>query len=82
MKGIVKFINSNKGLCAIELENNNFTIFEDFDGGLSVGDLVSGNLEDLGGETIYNLTQEIEVDGCIENIGCGENQLLTQLRMS
>ena len=80
MKGIVKYINPNKRLCAIEVESNNFTIFEDFDGSLSVGDIVTGNLEDLGGETLYNKTQDIEVEGFIENIGCGENQLQNQLK--
>jgi len=80
MKGIVKFINSNNGLCAIELESNNFTIFEDFDEGFEVGDQVSGNLEDLGGETLFNVTQGISVDGFIENIGCSEGQLRQQLK--
>ncbi|WP_291133267.1 hypothetical protein [Flavobacterium sp. UBA7682] len=81
MKGIVKYVNSRNGLCAIEVETNNFTIFEDFDEGLSVGDIVTGNLESLGGETLYNKTQGIEVDGSIENHGCGENQIETQLRL-
>lgn len=79
MKGIVKYVNTRNGLCAIEVETNNFTIFEDFDEGLSVGDIVSGDLESLGGETLYNKTQEIEVDGSIENYGCGENQIETLL---
>lgn len=80
MKGIVRFINENRGLCAIELDTNNYTIFEDLDGSLSVDDIVSGNLEDLGSEIIYNITQQIYVDGFIENIGCGLNQLQNQLR--
>lgn len=79
MKGIVKFINQNRGLCAIELDTNNYTIFEDLDGNLSINDIVSGNLEDLGGDTIYNITQQIHVDGSIENIGCSFNQLKNQL---
>lgn len=81
MRGIVRYVNSQKGLCAIETETNNFTIFEDFDEGLEVGDVVMGNLENLGGETLYNKTQGIEVDGFIENFGCGENQIETQLRL-
>jgi hypothetical protein len=81
MKGIVKYVNSRNGLCAIEVETNNFTIFEDFDEGLTVGDIVSGDLESLGGETLYNETQGIEVDGCIENYDCGENQIKTQLKL-
>ncbi|MDN3673020.1 hypothetical protein QWY99_08145 [Flavobacterium branchiarum] len=82
MKGVVKLVNSQNGLCAIELDNNNFTIFEDFDEGLSVGDVVSGDLESLGGETLYNETQELEVDGFIENFGCGINQIKTQLKLN
>lgn len=76
MRGVVKFVNTQKGMCAILIDStNNYTIFEDFDEGLSVGDIVTGNLEDLGGETLYNQTQDIEVDGAIENYGCSENQL-------
>lgn len=81
MKGIVKYVNSRNGLCAIEVETNNFTIFEDFDEGLAIGDIVSGDLESLGGETLYNETQGIEVDGFIENYDCGENQIITQLKL-
>lgn len=80
MKGIVRFINSMNGLCAIETESNNFTIFEDFDEGLSIGDLVSGNLESLGGETIFNETTRIYVDGFVENYGCSSSQIENQLR--
>lgn len=80
MKGIVRQINEQRGLCAIEIESNNFTIFEDFDGGLAVDDIVEGNLEDLGGETLYNKTQNASVDGFIENIGCTKGQLRQQLR--
>lgn len=81
MKGIVKYINTHNGLCAIELESNNFTIFEDFDQGFEVGDHVTGNLEDLGGETLFNVTQGIYVDGFIENIGCSINHLRQQLKL-
>jgi len=80
MKGIVKYVNIKNGLCAIELQTNNFTIFEDLDENLSVGDIVTGNLESLGSETLYNETEETEVNGFIENIHCGENQLRNQLK--
>lgn len=81
MKGIVKYVNPQIGLCAIEVETNNFTIFEDFEDGLSVGDIVIGNLEDLGGETLYNKTSGSEVEGFIQNFGCGENQVHTLLKL-
>lgn len=70
MKGVVKYVNSKNGLCAIELSTNNYTIFEDFDEGLSVGDIVVGDLENLGNESLFNKTTKNYVEGFIEDFGC------------
>ena len=80
MKGLVKYVNVRLGLCAIELSSNNFTIFEDFDECLSVGDIVSGHLESLGGETLHNKSKDTEVDGFAQNYGCSLDQLERQFR--
>lgn len=79
--GIVKFINLSNGLCAIELGGNNFSIFEDFNEGLSIGDIVRENLESMGGVTLHKATTEVEVDGTIENYGYSLSQIGNQLKM-
>ena len=76
MKGVVKYINCSSGLCAIETSNNNFTIFEDFDEGLSIGDTVVGNLDSLGNESLFNETTKFYVEGFIEDFACSLDSFL------
>lgn len=80
MKGIVKYINQENGLCAIEIENNDFVIFEDYDGKLTIGDVVNGEFESLGNESFFNETIKDYVEGFIENLNCLQGQIESQLK--
>lgn len=80
MKGIVKHINPKNGFCAIEIENHNFIIFDDYDGKLSIGDIVIGEFKGLGNESFFNESSKDYVEGFIENLNCRSNQIETLLK--
>lgn len=80
MRGIVKYINQENGFCAIEIENNDLVIFEDYDGKLSIGDVVIGEFESLGNETFFSETIKDYVEGFIENLNCLQSQIESQLK--
>ncbi|WP_019420170.1 hypothetical protein [Paenibacillus sp. OSY-SE] len=69
MKGIVAMINSKKGFLAVRTPSNEYSIVEVLEMELpELGDIISGNLESLGSETLVNLTQGIEIDVFIQEI--------------
>ena len=74
-------MNPENGLCAIEIEKNDFVIFEDYDGKLSVGDVVNGEFESLGNESFFNDTKKDYVEGFIENLNCLQSQIESQLKL-
>lgn len=69
LKGKVYMINPRKGLVAILTENNSFTIAEVLEMTLpELGDIVQGDLESLGGETLYNVTRKETIEVFIQDI--------------
>jgi hypothetical protein len=67
MKGIVTHIQENG---FVEIQTNSFIAVVELIGGyeVEVGDEISGQLDNLGGETIYNISQYEEVDVFIQNL--------------
>ncbi len=57
MTGSVKFINSKRGMVAVQIDSGDFTIFEILGScEVNLGDEIVGKLDSLGSETLYNRT--------------------------
>lgn len=81
MKGKVYLINHNKGWIAILTENDQFSIVEVLEMFLpDIGDIISGNLESLGGETLFNVTQKENMDVYIQDIFADKKSASRQLQ--
>lgn len=81
VKGKVYMINPDKGWVAILTENNTFSIVEILEMTLpELGDIVQGDLESLGEETLYNINQQEEIDVFIQDIYADEKNARMQLR--
>ncbi len=69
MKGKITKINSRKGFVAILTENNDYTVIEILGNYyLEVGDIIKGNLDSLGRESLYNVSQDEEIDVFVQEI--------------
>ena len=76
MKGIVRFLNLQNGLIAVET-NEGFTVFEILQRcALEIGNGVTGPLDSLGEETLYNVTKRESFDVWIENIHCNREEVV------
>ena len=82
MRGTITAINRARGMYAVALDDGSFTVFELLDSHeLEIGDIVSGNLQSMGGETLINETQSREVfEVSVQNCGCTKESLASQLR--
>ena len=69
MKGTTELISPNEAMIGVRTENGGFSVLE-LIGGYSpnLGDVISGNLEQLGGEEVSNLTQGEKWDVFIQDI--------------
>jgi len=69
MKGTIELISPRQAMVAARTEHDEFSVLELL-GGYSpeIGDVLSGNLEDLGRETVRNLTQKESWDVVIQDI--------------
>lgn len=73
MKGNVIAVNIKKGFVAISTDDG-ITVFELLGGyDVEVGDVISGNLDALGGETFNNETQSEEMDVYVQGVHCTES---------
>lgn len=79
MTGTVTEINQNRGMVAVQTEEN-FTILELTEEGIDVGDRLSWTaIHPLGSETIRNLTQGRTVNVYFQNHWVSREQLRQQL---
>ena len=79
MKGVVRFLNLQNGLVAVET-NEGFTVFEIRQRcALEIGDEITGLLDSLGGETLNNVTKRESFDVSIENIHCNRAEIVKLL---
>jgi hypothetical protein len=70
MNGRVVGINCNKGFIAIDT-GSGISVVELLGGyDVEMGDKISGDLEALGGESLYNISQQEEMDTYIQGVGC------------
>lgn len=68
MKG--KVVNINGDFCAVEISTG-ITVFEILGAhSTDIGDTISGNLENLGGESLFNETKDEHIDTSIGDIHC------------
>ena len=72
MKGTVIDINMNKGFIAIQTDNG-ITVAELIGGyQVELDDEISGNLDALGGEELFNITHDEKMDVFIQAIYCSD----------
>jgi len=69
MKGTIELIGPRQGMIGVRTENDNFSVLE-LIGGYSpeMGDVISGELENRGGEEVQNITQGEAWDVFIQDI--------------
>lgn len=76
MIGKVCAINQQKGLIAVETNSNEFSILELIGGyDVEIDDIISGDLESLGSETVINKTQTEEMDVFIQDCHCNVHRV-------
>ncbi|WLE95986.1 MAG: hypothetical protein QTN59_15030 [Candidatus Electrothrix communis] len=68
MKGKVALINPKRGMASLITVNEEYTTFVSLGHHVDIGDIISGDLESLGGETWYNETQMEGIDVFVEDI--------------
>ncbi|MGM7634178.1 hypothetical protein [Bacillus sp. Hm123] len=82
MRGKVAIINHQMGQIAIYTENNLFCIAEVLEMNLpGIGDIISGELESLGGETFFNETTKENLDVFVEDLNDNQRQVMEQLQI-
>ena len=72
MKGIVKMINRKRGMIAVEVDANDFTVIEilEMSYDVEIGDVISGNLDSHAGGTLINLSKNEKMDVFIQGTNC------------
>lgn len=70
-KGKVIDINRKKGVIAVEVEDGEFSVIELLGGhDVKMNDIISGNLEFLGGAKLYNESQKESMSVNIQSASC------------
>jgi hypothetical protein len=79
MKGVIEIISSRQEMVGVRTENEEFSVLELL-GGYSpeIGDVITGNLENLGEEAVKNVTQDEFWDVFIQDIH-GSKQIVVQM---
>jgi hypothetical protein len=68
MKGTIRLINNKRGMFAVEVDDGDYTIIELLCAGSpEVGDEIAGNLHNVAGEKIRNITQQEDWDVYIQD---------------
>ena len=71
MTGFVKIINRERGIIAVEVDTNNFTVFEyNRPYAVNIGDIISGNLDSKGSTALRNLSNYNKMDVLIQGVNC------------
>jgi len=80
MRGVIELINERQGMIAVRTEHDEYSVLELL-GGYSpeIGDVISGNLENLGGESVKNITQGEAWDVFIQDIHGSKQTALTMI---
>lgn len=80
MRGVIVIINERRGMVAVRTDYDEYSVLELL-GGYSpeIGDVISGNLENLGGESVKNITQGEAWDVFIQDIHGSKQTALTMI---
>jgi hypothetical protein len=71
MYGIVKIINHERGIIAVEVDTNDFTVFEyKRPYAVNIGNVISGNLDSKGSKSLMNLSNYNKMDVIIQGVNC------------
>ncbi|MED4581864.1 hypothetical protein P9578_03625 [Brevibacillus choshinensis] len=82
MKSKVYMINHQRGWTALLTECNTFSIVEVLENTMpELGDIISGEIESLGGETLYNETKKETLEVFIQDIYADRSEALRQLNI-
>jgi hypothetical protein len=73
MKGTVVAYNQIKGFAAIKTDDG-ITVVELFSCEADVGDVITGDLDNMGDETFFNDTRSEEFDAYVHGVKCSEDQ--------
>ncbi|MGC2425321.1 MAG: hypothetical protein WA666_13325 [Nitrospirota bacterium] len=68
MKGTVVEYNPKRGTCIVKDNSNEYSVLELLGHEVEVGDVISGNLHNLGSETVFNETQMEAMSVYIQDI--------------
>lgn len=79
MKGIIKYHSHNKERAAVETDNG-YTVFDINHGQISLGDIISGCLNDHGEKVLTNQTTGQTLSVHIESIQASRESVLLLLR--
>ncbi len=67
--GLVANVNTNTGKIAAQTPRDELTVFELLgDYSIKVGDIITGELEKLGGATLYNETQQLPMNVFVQGV--------------
>jgi hypothetical protein len=73
MRGKIIAINRKTGFHAVRTEDGDITVFELLDSEMpELGDEVTGALDSLGSETLFNATQKHEFSVFVQDAHCSE----------
>ena len=73
MKGTVVAFNQKKGFAAIKTDGG-ITVAELFSCEAEIGDVITGDLENMGDETFLNETQSEEFDAYVHGVKCSDEE--------
>ena len=80
MEGTVKAVNPLNGMFAVEVDDGGFTIVELLDSvDVGIGEVVHGELQSLGGESLLNVTTGDKFDCYIQNFDVPPSSIRQQL---
>ena len=71
MTGFVKIINHERRIIAVEVDTDDFTVFEyNRPYAVNIGDIISGNLDSKGSKSLTNLSNYNKMDVIIQGVNC------------
>ena len=75
MNGTIIAINRINGMHAVQIEDGGVTVFELTDShDAALGDVIAGELQTLGSETLANKTQQESFDAYIQDAFCSDSR--------
>lgn len=80
MRGTVIGVVQSRGMCIVDCGEGDHSLLEILGGDVEIGDVLRGALDSLGGETVRNITQGVELDVSVENHSMTRRSALRALR--